>query len=80
MIGYKNTISRGSSIMQPIRIPENTRNVILVMILIIHINNYKYINKYINKYLNIDNNNNNNNNNTQICTRQCSVKTLKTEN
>ena len=34
MIGYKNTISGGSSIMQPIRIPENTRNVILVMNLI----------------------------------------------
>ena len=31
MIGYKNTISGGSGIMQPIRIPENTRNVILVM-------------------------------------------------
>ena len=30
MIGYKNTISGGSSIMQPIRIPENTRNVILI--------------------------------------------------
>ena len=35
MIGYKNTISGGSSIMQPIRIPENTRNVILVMNLIV---------------------------------------------
>ena len=34
MIHYKNTISGGSSIMQPIRIPENTRNVILVMNLI----------------------------------------------
>ena len=34
MIGYKNIISGGSSIMQPIRIPENTRNVILVMNLI----------------------------------------------
>ena len=34
MIGYKNTISGGSSIMQPIRIPENTRNVILLMNLI----------------------------------------------
>ena len=34
MIGYKNTISGGSSILQPIRIPENTRNVILVMNLI----------------------------------------------
>ena len=34
MIGYKNTISAGSSIMQPIRISENTRNVILVMNLI----------------------------------------------
>ena len=34
MIGYKNTISGESSIMQPIRIPENTRNVILVMNLI----------------------------------------------
>ena len=36
MIGYKNTISGGSSIMQPIRIPENTRNVILVMNLIMN--------------------------------------------
>ena len=35
VIGYKNTISGGSSIMQPIRIPENTRNVILVMNLIL---------------------------------------------
>ena len=35
MIGYKNTISGGSSIMQPIRIPENTRNVIILMNLII---------------------------------------------
>ena len=34
MIRYKNTISGGSSIMQPIRIPENIRNVILVMNLI----------------------------------------------
>ena len=34
MIGYKNTISGGSSIMQPIRLPENTRNIILVMNLI----------------------------------------------
>ena len=34
VIGYKNTISGGSSIMQPIRIPENTRNVIFVMNLI----------------------------------------------
>ena len=34
VIGYKNTISGGSSIMQPIRIPENTRNVILLMNLI----------------------------------------------
>ena len=34
MIGYKNTISGGSSIMQPIRIPENTRNVVLLMNLI----------------------------------------------
>ena len=34
VIGYKNTISGGSSIMQPIRIPENTRNVILMMNLI----------------------------------------------
>ena len=31
VIGYKDTISGGSSIMQLIRIPENTRNVILVM-------------------------------------------------
>ena len=36
VIGYKNTISGGSSIMQPIRIPVNTRNVILVMNLIVH--------------------------------------------
>ena len=35
LIGYKNTISGGSSIMQPIRIPENTRNVILLMNLIL---------------------------------------------
>ena len=35
MIGYKNTISGGSSITQPVRIPENTRNVILVMNLIV---------------------------------------------
>ena len=34
MIGYKNTISGGNSIMQPIKIPENTRNVILVMNLV----------------------------------------------
>ena len=34
MIGYKNTVSGGSSNMQTIRIPENTRNVILVMNLI----------------------------------------------
>ena len=34
VIGYKNTISGGSSIMQPIRIPENMRNVILMMNLI----------------------------------------------
>ena len=39
MIDYKNTISGGSSIMQPIRIPENTRNVILVMNLICYIQN-----------------------------------------
>ena len=31
MISYKNTISGGSSIMQLIRIPENTRNVILIV-------------------------------------------------
>ena len=31
MIGNKNTISGGSSIMWPIRIPENTRNGILLM-------------------------------------------------
>ena len=34
MISYKNTISGGSSIMQSIRIPENTRNDVLVMNLI----------------------------------------------
>ena len=33
VIGYKNTNSGGSSIMQPIRIPENTRNVIHVTLL-----------------------------------------------
>ena len=37
MIGYKNTISGGSSIIQPIRIPENMRNVILLMNLILTI-------------------------------------------
>ena len=40
MIGYKYTISGGSSIMQPIRIPENTRNVILVMNLILGYESY----------------------------------------
>ena len=34
LIGYNNTISGGSSIMQPIGIPENTRNVVLLMNLI----------------------------------------------
>ena len=43
MIGYKNTISGESSIMQTIRIPENTRNVILVMNLIVN----KIIGDYI---------------------------------
>ena len=40
MIGYKNTISGGSSIMQSIRIPDNTRNDILVMNLIADIGQY----------------------------------------
>ena len=44
MIGYKNTISGGSSIMQPIRIPENTRNVILLMNLIISM---KFVDSYL---------------------------------
>ena len=35
MIGYKNVIPGGSSIMKPIRIPENTRNGIFLMNLII---------------------------------------------
>ena len=35
VIGYKNAIPGGSSIMQPIKIPENTRNGILLMKLII---------------------------------------------
>ena len=44
MIGYKNTISGGSSIMPLIKIPENTKNVILLKNLIrIEINVYIYV-------------------------------------